>query len=52
MAIDLNKLAEKLKEQKGAGVLKDGRLTDKNPNNKGEDNASDRGTTLIPQRFA
>jgi hypothetical protein len=52
MAIDLNKLAEKLKQQRNVGVTRDGRLTDQDPRNDGNRNeSSNTGTTLNPKRF-
>lgn len=53
MPVDLNKIAEKLKKQRGIGVTRDGRLTDNNPENDGSGNTQDSEnvTTLKPQRF-
>jgi len=52
MAIDLNKLAEKLKEQRNVGVTRDGRLIDRDPRNDGSQRPPpSSGTTLTPKRF-
>ena len=51
MAIDLNKLAEKLKQQRNVGVARDGRLIDRDPDNDGSRNSGG-FTTLEPKRFA
>ena len=51
MAIDLNKMAEKLKKQREVGVGRDGKLTDKNPSNDGTNEDKKGNTTLRPQRF-
>jgi len=51
MSIDLNKVAEKMKQQKPVGVTKAGQLTEKDPNNDGTRAGSEGQTTLIPQRF-
>jgi hypothetical protein len=52
MAVDLNKLAEKLKQQRNVGVTRDGRLMDKDPRNDGDrTGSSPTGTTLNPKRF-
>lgn len=51
MAVDLNKLAQKLKEQRKIGVTKDGKLTTKDPRNDGNHPPTANGTTLTPKRF-
>ncbi|MBW1668189.1 MAG: hypothetical protein JRI79_13560 [Deltaproteobacteria bacterium] len=52
MAVDLNKLAEKLKQQRNIGVARDGRLLDRDPRNDGNSNdPPSTGTTLNPKRF-
>jgi len=51
MAVDLNKLAEKLRQQNNVGVTRDGRLIDRDPDNDGTKNAQNPYTTLEPQRF-
>ena len=52
MPVDLNKLAEKLKQQRSVGVTRDGRLMDKDPRNDGNRNGPfNTGTTLKPKRF-
>ena len=52
MAIDLNKLAEKLKQQRNVGVIRDGRLMDRDPRNDGSQRLlPNSGTTLNPKRF-
>jgi hypothetical protein len=51
MAVDLNALAAKLKQQKNIGVSRDGRLVERDPNNDGARNSSG-FTTLEPKRFA
>ena len=51
MAVDLNKLAEKLKQQRNVGVTRDGRLMEKDPQNDGSQGSSQEGTTLTPKRF-
>jgi hypothetical protein len=51
MAVDLNKVAEKLKKQRTLGVDRDGSLTDVNPmDDRAQENNKDL-TTLIPQKF-
>ena len=52
MAVDLNKLAEKLRRQNNIGVTRDGRLIERDPKNDGTKNAQSSYTTLEPQRFA
>ncbi len=51
MAVDLNKVAQKLREQRGLGVTRDGRLTDNNPDNDGTRREINNTTTLEPKRF-
>ena len=53
MALDLNRIAEKLKRQRDLGVNRDGTLQESNPVNDGtkEDNNSKGRTTLSPKRF-
>jgi len=51
MAVDLNALAAKLKQQRNIGVARDGRLVDRDPRNDGTPNNSG-FTTLEPKRFA
>lgn len=51
MAVDLNKLAEKLKQQRTVYVTRDGRLMDQEPKNNGYENNPGDYTTLVPQRF-
>ena len=51
MAVDLNKVAEKLKQQRNIGVTKDGRLIERDPQNDGSQNLPQEVTTLTPQRF-
>jgi len=48
--MDLNKLADKLKEQRPVGVTKGGLLTTDDPRNDGSRKSIDT-TTLHPQRF-
>ncbi len=48
--VDLNKLAERLKQQKPVGVSKDGSLVQTNPRNDGTRN-DESATTLEPKRF-
>lgn len=51
MAVDLNKLAEKLKQQRNVGVTRDGRLSDRDPRDDGSHGQPPNGTTLTPKRF-
>ena len=51
MAVDLNAVAQKLKEQRQLGVSKDGRLIEQDPNNDGSNSYNYSGTTLEPKRF-
>ena len=51
MAVDLNKLAEKLKQQRNVGVTRDGRLIEKDPQNDGTRSNPSNATTLEPKRF-
>ena len=48
--VDLNQLAERLKQQKPIGVTRDGALTPTNPRNDGS-RPNTSGTTLEPKRF-
>lgn len=49
--VDLNKLREKLKQRRPAGVDRDGKLDDKNPANNGTKPSPSGQTTLEPKRF-
>ena len=51
MAVDLNKLAERLRQQRNIGVARDGRLLDRDPRNNGSQSQPSNGTTLTPKRF-
>jgi hypothetical protein len=51
MAVDLAKLAEKLKQQRNVGVSRDGRLTERDPNNDGTQRSLTNYSTLEPKRF-
>ncbi len=51
MAVDLNKLSQKMQQQRNVGIDRDGRPTDKDPRNDGSKDSRDGLTTLKPQRF-
>lgn len=53
MALDFNKVANKLKKRKNLGVTKDGKLNERDPFNNGNSNIenSQEATTLKPERF-
>ncbi len=51
MAVDLNKVAEKLRNQRNVGVQKDGRLVERDPRNDGTRSNANNSTTLEPKRF-
>lgn len=51
MAVDLNKVAEKLRRQKSLGVTRDGSLREQDPNNDGSRQSRQGLTTLSPKRF-
>lgn len=51
MAVDLNKVAERLRSQRPVGVNRTGGVIDKDPRNDGSQNRSDGNTTLQPKRF-
>lgn len=51
MAVDLNKLAQKLKQQRNVGVSRDGRLIERDPQNDGSQSNPSNVTTLEPKRF-
>ena len=48
---DLNKIRDKLKQQKSMGVNREGGIVETNPNNKGEKPNAQGVTTLDPNRF-
>ena len=48
--VDLNQLAERLKQQKPVGVSRDGRLIQTDPRNDGT-RSDESATTLEPKRF-
>ena len=48
---DLNKIRDKLKQQRSMGVDRDGTIVETNPNNKGDKPSADGVTTLEPNRF-
>ncbi len=51
MAVDLNKLREKLRDRRPMGVDRDGRITTENPRNDGSREDAKGHTTLEPKRF-
>jgi len=48
---DLNKIRDKLKQQRSMGVDREGGIVETNPNNKGDKPDSEAVTTLEPNRF-
>jgi hypothetical protein len=48
---DLNKIKDKLDQQRSMGVNREGGMVETNPNNKGEKPSADGVTTLEPNRF-
>jgi hypothetical protein len=48
---DLNKIRDKLKQQRSMGVNREGGIVENNPNNKGEKTNAEPVTTLEPNRF-
>jgi hypothetical protein len=48
---DLNKIKNKLDQQRSMGVDLDGRMEEANPNNKGDKPSANGVTTLEPNRF-
>ena len=51
MTVDLNQLAERLKQQRTVSVTRDGRLIDREPKIKDNEDNHGEYTTLVPQRF-
>lgn len=51
MAVDLNKLADKMRKQEPVGVNRSGLVTPTNPGNDGTRPSSRGNTTLEPKRF-
>ena len=51
MSIDLNKVAQKLKNQNSLGVSKTGQLQESDPKNDGTKENKKGNTTLEPKRF-
>ena len=52
MAVDLNEVAEKMRNQKNLGVTRDGRVVERDPRNDGTSrNNPNEGTTLETKRF-
>lgn len=50
-AVDLNALAEKLRQQRNVGVSRNGQLTPVDPQNNGLESSAKGNTTLEPKRF-
>lgn len=51
MAVDINKLADRMKQQKPVGANRNGTLTDADPKNDGTNDAKAGNTTMDPRRF-
>lgn len=51
MAMDLNKIREKLKNRTPLGVTRDGQLQEQDPRNDGTREERNIPTTLTPKRF-
>ena len=51
MPTDLNRIANKLKNQQRVGVTRNGSLVESDPHNKGDNPNAQGTTTLEPKRF-
>ncbi len=51
MPVDLNQIAQRLKQQQPVGVKKDGRIEPEDPHNDGTRETQSGNTTLQPKRF-